>query len=151
MSLVHLASRMAGWLSWLGKNFNIGCYMQTFRPIFFIPAMLIGTIDFYHFIPLPLTLTLPGFTRSAQSKTSWLHFLTHIFLTDQDEISYGVEAIDVEHSVLVFIEIFRNKGIKCCFTDFVKKNPKNKHAFESIWFKFGMVIGTIVLYILILV
>ena len=35
-----------------GKNFNIGYYMQKFQPNIFIPAMLIGTIDFYYFIPL---------------------------------------------------------------------------------------------------
>ena len=29
-----------------GKNFNIEHYTKTVRPIFFIPAMLIGTIDF---------------------------------------------------------------------------------------------------------
>ena len=43
-----------------GKNFKVGYYMQTSRPNLFIPAILIGTIDFYHFILLSLTLTLPG-------------------------------------------------------------------------------------------
>ena len=33
--------------------------------ICFIPALLLGSMDFYHFIPLKLTLTLPGVTRSA--------------------------------------------------------------------------------------
>ena len=33
-----------------GKNFNTGHYTQTFQPMFFIPAIHIGTIDFYHFI-----------------------------------------------------------------------------------------------------
>ena len=32
--------------------------MQTVHPDFVIPAMLIGTFDFYYFIPLSLTLTL---------------------------------------------------------------------------------------------
>ena len=63
--------------------------------------MLIGTIDFYHFIPLSLTLTLVGVTRSAQSKTSWLNFLPH-FLTDQEEIVYGVEAIQAGHPDAMF-------------------------------------------------
>ena len=30
------------------KNFNVGHCMQTVQPIFFMPPMLIGTIDFYH-------------------------------------------------------------------------------------------------------
>ena len=42
------------------KTFNIGHYTQTVQPNLFIPAMLIGTIDFYHFILLSLTLILPG-------------------------------------------------------------------------------------------
>ena len=58
--------------------------------------MLKGTIDLYHFRPLSLTLTLAGITRSVQSKTSWLHFLT-LFSTDQDEILYGLEAIQTEY------------------------------------------------------
>ena len=33
---------------------------QTSKPILFIPAILIGAIDFYHFIWPSLTLTLPG-------------------------------------------------------------------------------------------
>ena len=35
-----------------GKNDNVGHYMQTVQPFFFIPATLIGAVDFYHFIPL---------------------------------------------------------------------------------------------------
>ena len=46
------------------KNLNIGRMVQTFQPLFissvlfFIPAILKTTIDFYHFIALSLTLTL---------------------------------------------------------------------------------------------
>ena len=48
------------------KNFKIGHYMQNNQPNFFIPAMLIGTVHFYHLIPLSLTLTLPGVTRFSK-------------------------------------------------------------------------------------
>ena len=34
--------------------------MENFQPNLFMPAMLVGTIDFYHLIPLPVTLTLAG-------------------------------------------------------------------------------------------
>ena len=37
-----------------GKTFNTEHYSQTLT--IFTPAMLIVTIDFYHFIPLTLTL-----------------------------------------------------------------------------------------------
>ena len=56
----------------------------------------IGTIHFYHSIPLSVPLTLFGGHKSAKSKTSWLHFLAH-FSTDQDEIWYGVEAVQAEN------------------------------------------------------
>ena len=62
-------------LSSMVKTFNVGHYMQTFQPIFFTPAMLIGTIDLYHFIPLLLTLALPG-----QCKAKPLGFIfSHTF------------------------------------------------------------------------
>ena len=51
-----------------------------------MPAMLIGTIDFYHFIPLLLTLTLPGGNKvSTKQNLFWLQFLA-LFSSDQDEI-----------------------------------------------------------------
>ena len=80
---------------------NVGHYTQTVKPFFFIPAMLIGTIDFHYFLTLSLTLALPGVTRSAQSKTYWLTFLTHSS-SDQDEISCGDEAVQVEHPESTF-------------------------------------------------
>ena len=49
---------LAGHLVW--HNINVGHYRQTDWPNVVIPAMLIGAIDFYHFIQLSLTLTLPG-------------------------------------------------------------------------------------------
>ena len=52
--------RLAGWRAILWQGFNIGRYLQTFLPDSFIPAMLTGTIDFYLFIPLSVTLTLAG-------------------------------------------------------------------------------------------
>ena len=63
-----------------GKNLSVRNYMQNIQPDWSIPAMLIGTIDFYLFIPFSLSLTLSGITRSAQSKTYWLHFLAHFHL-----------------------------------------------------------------------
>ena len=54
-----------------GKNFYVGHYTQTFEPNLFIPAMLIGTVDFYHFIRLSLTLTLPR-VRKVSAKQNLL-------------------------------------------------------------------------------
>ena len=60
-----------------------------------MPATLMGTIDFYNFIPVSLTLTLPGAHKVSANKTYWLHFLPH-FSSDQDEIWCGDEAIQAE-------------------------------------------------------
>ena len=91
MTRVHLAS----WPTAVRViNFNVGHDMQTYQP-YFSPGMRKGTIDFYHFRPLSMTLTLAGVTRSEQ-RTIWLQFLTHIS-TDQDEIESGVKAIEAEH------------------------------------------------------
>ena len=40
------------------KHFNVGHCRQTFQPFLFILAMLIGTVEMYHFIPLSLILAL---------------------------------------------------------------------------------------------
>ena len=66
------------WVSYHAIDFNIGHYTQTFQPIFSIAAMLIGTIDFYHFIPLSLTFTIAGL--QGQRKAKSLSFtLLHTF------------------------------------------------------------------------
>ena len=75
-----------------GENWNIEHSMQTFQSKFFTPFMFTGTIDFYHF---QVTLILARVTWSTLSKNYWLDFRTH-FATDQDEISYGVEAVPDE-------------------------------------------------------
>ena len=46
------------------KNFIVQCFVQTSKPTFFIPTILVA----YYLIPLSVTLTLAGVTRSVQSK-----------------------------------------------------------------------------------
>ena len=43
-----------------GTSSNVKHYIQTLLLNLFILAMLISTIDFYHFIPLSVTLSLAG-------------------------------------------------------------------------------------------
>ena len=84
MSPVHLSGRPSILRS---KNFNRH-YMQTIQSYSFIPATLMCTIEWLTstiLYALLFTLTLPGVTRSLQSKTYWVHFLPH-FSSDQDEI-----------------------------------------------------------------
>ena len=51
---------------YVAKNLNTGHRTQTFKSNLFIPVMFIGTIDFYHFISV--TLTLAGSNKPAQTK-----------------------------------------------------------------------------------
>ena len=46
-----------------GKIVNVRHYSNFSTKCFFIPALFIGTSDFYDFIALSLTLTLAGVSR----------------------------------------------------------------------------------------
>ena len=74
---------MAGWWAIVHPCMTSLCVAKTsamdithklFNPILLYLPCLIGTIDPNDFIALSVTLTLAGVTRSAQSKTCWLHF-----------------------------------------------------------------------------
>ena len=63
--------------------------------------MLVGTTDFYHFMPLSVTLTLTG-NQNASANKSWrFHFLA-LFSTELDEICYSDEAIQADHPETIF-------------------------------------------------
>ena len=74
------------------KKINFGHYKQILQPNLFIPAMLKGTVDLYHFILRTGTSTLPG-GHEVSVKQNLLasvsptrhQFLPH-FSTDQDRI-----------------------------------------------------------------
>ena len=83
-----------------GKNFNVGHYMQIFRPICFIPAMFIGAIDFSDHIPLSVTVTLVWGHKVIAKQSLLVSFFFFLFFfffahfsTEWDEILYSVEAI----------------------------------------------------------
>ena len=56
---------------------RLALHAKCSKIVFLIPAMLTVIIEFYHLIPLSLTLTLPGVARSARSATNWLYFVAH--------------------------------------------------------------------------
>ena len=82
-----LSNQPASHPSWFDRTLMLDITCKLLNQILFTPAMLMGTIDFYLFFIQLLLWLWPclGVTRSAQSRTSWLHFLTH-FSNDQDEI-----------------------------------------------------------------
>ena len=53
----HLADGLAVFLN---KKLNAGHHVQSVQPNLFIPAMLIGLFDFYHFITFSVILALAG-------------------------------------------------------------------------------------------
>ena len=73
-----------GWLascpSCVTKTLTLDITGKLHHFLSYLKAILKGTIDFYHFKPLSLTLTIQGVTRSAHSKSYWLHFLPHNFI-----------------------------------------------------------------------
>ena len=63
------------WPSCIVKTY-VGYYEQTFQH-FFIPVILIDTIDFCHFTPFPVTLTLG---QKVSAKQNLLSSFSHTFL-----------------------------------------------------------------------
>ena len=62
-----------------GQIFDVGHYMQTVGPNLFIPAMLLGAIDFYHCMLLSLTLTLPGGHKVSTKPKPAVFVFSHTF------------------------------------------------------------------------
>ena len=91
MIRVRPSGRPAVRLAW--KKINVGHCARTFQPVLFIPAMLIGTIDFYHTIFIDLDL---GWASRGQREVKPLDFIIAHFSADQYEIGDTVEAIAVE-------------------------------------------------------
>ena len=54
------SGRSDGRPSCVAINLTLGITHKQFNQFIFLPAMLIRTIAFYHYVPLSLTLTLPG-------------------------------------------------------------------------------------------
>ena len=74
-----------------GKNFNIVCYAQTFQLQIVVPAMLMETIDCYHFIQLSVTLTLAGRHKVSTMQNLLASFSSTLFIS-----GCGGEAVQVE-------------------------------------------------------
>ena len=90
-----------------GKNFNVGHYMLTFQPNLFTPAKLIGTIGFYYFIPLSLTLTLAGRQIWFNDRYYWTqHFETSS--TDLDLHSRSQECEKAKTSMQIISYSFQS-------------------------------------------
>ena len=75
--------------------------MQTIQSNFSIPAVVIGMIDFCHFIPLSLTLTLPGGHKHSTKQRLFGFIFSHTF--DLIRMKFDVmKTIQAEHPETTF-------------------------------------------------
>ena len=135
-------------VAWYWTLLRIKNYLHTFQPKFFIPAMLTGTINFYHFLPLSVTLICLGVTRLAQSwqcKICWLHFVCTIF--SFYVVLYINSNFKLNIMMRILIEISNQlKRDNCCFCWLRTKKKKcwmHSVVYELTLSKNGMVIDTI--------
>ena len=69
---------LAGQLSCLARQkLNVEHFSQNFLLNYFIPAMVTGTIDLYHVIPLSVALVLTEVHKISRRQNCWVRFLTH--------------------------------------------------------------------------
>ena len=127
----HESASCLTWAVLHGKSLNIGHYTQTIQPNIFLPVVHVGTIDFYHFIPYLLTLTLPGDTRSAQTKTSWIYFLA-LFIWSGWNLMWSWSNLSWTSWDHIWLRVIERREITDCFTDCVKW-IKHWHAFRHLW------------------
>ena len=113
-------------------NFNVGHNMQFLQPNLFIPGMHIGNsrhcfLAYYTFLGDGDDCWMV--TRSAQSKASSPHFLSH-FSPDQDKIWCGVETVQVGHPNTFQLELI-NHGNNFFWQCKKQANP------VQLWHPFG--------------
>ena len=148
MSCVCPAGQAACWPC-VAKTLTLDITRKLFYHFFFIPAMSIGNIDFYYFIPLSQTLTMPGGGKVSVKQNLLASFSCTLFIWSQWNLL--LKQFKLNFLRLLLRKISRNNGKNCCFTDWVKKLGIVMHSYiyKSIWFKLGIMIDAVILYILI--
>ena len=68
----------ASWLAFVAKTLTLGIAC-TFQLLFFISAMIIGTIDFHHLIPLSMTLAFLGGHKVSSKQNRLAFIFSHAF------------------------------------------------------------------------
>ena len=92
-----------------------------FSTTFSMPAMLIGTIDINHLIPLSATLTLAIGHSSAESKPAGFIF-SHTFELISTKCDVVLKQFMLNTLTLLLSVIYLIKRNNCCSTDRIKKN-----------------------------
>ena len=129
----------------VGRPSCMANYGQTFQPHILAPALLIGTIYFYHFIPHLVSLALPGVTRYVQCKIFCFIFARTYHLI---RMKFDVMLKQFKWNVLILLFSNINSGFMQCVK---KKVVMQLDVYKPIWFKLGRMIYCTIVYILILV
>ena len=88
----------------VANNHTLKNLTQT-RTFFFL-AMLIGTIDLYHFIPFSVTLTLAGSHKVSTNRNPLPSFSKDTFDLTKMKFGLVLEVIQVQHSGTTLSEIW---------------------------------------------
>ena len=140
------------WPSCVAKALTLDITYKLFNQFLFIPAMLIDTIDFYHFILLPLTLTLAGGHKISAKQNLWAWFSCTFKLI---RMKFNMVLKQLKLNTLMFFFLARvneAREITSVLLTVYKKPQTFMNSFGSnLVFKLGMMIDTTELCILILV
>ena len=99
----------------LGTNVNIKHYEQTYQLNSVTPAMLIGTIDYYHFTPLSVTLSLAGGFKVKAKQNLLASFFCTLFNTWVWTIDMALKQFILNVLVLILSETWWFDGNNRCF------------------------------------
>ena len=135
------------------KNLNVWHCIQTVPPAFVIPVILIGAVDFYHFIPLSLTLTLPGGHTVCENWNLLASFSPKLFIWLGWNSMWWWSSSSWTSWYYFWIKVIETREITAVLLPTSTNLNIGMHldVCKSIWFKLAMMIGTIVLNNLILV
>ena len=156
MSIIHmdlcnelcLAGWLAGWLSRVPKTLSLDITRNLFNQFFsYVPSLYYK----HQFIPLSLDL---AWESQGQCKSKSLIF-SHTFPLIRIKFDLVLKQFKLNIVILFLSEmywIWNKKKSAVLFTGSKNFNVgMHSDVYELIWFKFSMIIDTIVLYILILV
>ena len=118
---VGLPTRASG----VAKTLNVRHYTLTIQPDFFIPVLLIGTVNFYQFLTCTDLDLAWGSQGQHKAKPIGIIFL-HTFHLIRMKFDVAMEQFKLNILRLLLLKSYSNKGNNCHLTDCIKKNKNKK-------------------------
>ena len=121
-----------------GKTFHIGHYPQTFQPNLFNPALLLGTIDFYHYYTTFSFSNLDlAWGSQDQRKAKLLCFIfLHTCQLIKMKFDIVLKQLNLKLHILILIVLFNEiswKKRKITAISWLHKKCHSWHAFKCLW------------------